>query len=92
MGLAISFLEDALICDRVITTGDFRIYTPEDFSQNLERMVLDSQCLQHLEIVESLSGEKEGSLLNFVDHCMTPFGKRELKRWLLSPLMDIEKI
>lgn len=55
-------------------------------------MVLDSQCLQHLEIVESLNGEKEGSLLNFIDHCMTPFGKRELKRWILSPLMDIQKI
>jgi hypothetical protein len=42
LGLALAFLEDALICDRIITTGDFKIYRPEDFSQNLEHMVLDS--------------------------------------------------
>jgi hypothetical protein len=31
LGLAIAFLEDALICDRIIKTGDFKIYKPEDF-------------------------------------------------------------
>ena len=55
-------------------------------------MVLDSQALQHLEIVESAAGTKEGSLLSFVDHCMTPFGKRELKRWLMAPLTDLKHI
>ena len=42
----------------------------------LEYMVLDSQCLQHLEIIESASGKKEGSLYDYIDHCRTPFGKR----------------
>jgi DNA mismatch repair protein MSH6 len=30
--------------------------------------------------------------LHFVDNCKTPFGKRLLKRWLLSPLTSIERI
>jgi len=34
----------------------------------------------------------EGSLFHYVDNCKTSFGKRQLKRWLLSPLMNIEKI
>lgn len=55
-------------------------------------MVLDSQCLQHLEIVETASGAREGSLYNFVDHCKTAFGKRQLKRWLMAPLMNIDRI
>lgn len=55
-------------------------------------MVLDSQALQHLEIVETTQGKTEGSLLSFVDQCKTPFAKRQLKRWLLSPLMNIKKI
>lgn len=55
-------------------------------------MVLDSQALEHLEIIESASGASEGSLLHYVDHCMTSFGKRQLKRWLVSPLTNIDKI
>ena len=27
-----------------------------------------------------------------MDHCKTPFGKRLLRRWLLSPLMNINKL
>jgi len=55
-------------------------------------MVLDSQALEHLEIIESANGASEGSLLHYVDHCMTSFGKRQLKRWLVSPLTNIDKI
>ena len=55
-------------------------------------MVLDSQCLQHLEIIESAAGTKEGSLFNYLDHCKTPFGKRQLQRWLMAPLMNISQI
>ena len=67
-------------------------YSPECFDKQNDHMVLDSQCIEHLEIIEAGTGEKEGSLLNFIDHCQTHFGKRELKRWLLSPLMNIAKI
>lgn len=31
-------------------------------------------------------------MFHYVDHCKTPFGKRMLRRWLLSPLMNIRKI
>ena len=30
----------------------------------------------------------DGSLYAFMNHCRTAFGKRQFKRWLMSPLMD----
>lgn len=91
LGMAIAFLEEALIAEKTIKPGQFVRYLPESQDQ-LEYMVLDSQSLQHLEIIESASGTKEGSLFHFVDHCKTAFGKRQLKRWLMAPLMNIAKI
>lgn len=55
-------------------------------------MVLDSQALQHLEILESADGSLKGSLFEYVDHCKTPFGKRNLRRWLVSPLNNVDKL
>ena len=55
-------------------------------------MILDSQALEHLEIVESGRGSIEGSLMQYIDHCKTPFGKRQLKRWIMAPLCDIARI
>ena len=45
-----------------------------------------------MEVVETATGKVEGSLFHYVDNCKTPFAKRQLKRWLLSPLMNINKI
>jgi len=44
LGMTISFLEEALLSDMTLTTGEFALYTPETQSQ-LEYMVLDSQAL-----------------------------------------------
>lgn len=58
LGMAVAFLEEALIAEKTIPTGIFYRYSPEAENANnqLEYMVLDSQCLQHLEIIESASG------------------------------------
>lgn len=93
MGMTVAFLEEAMVADMTISTGQFVRYTPEGAQgTQMEYLVLDSQALQHLEIVETAAGKVEGSLYHYVDHCKTPFGKRQLKRWLLSPLMNIKKI
>lgn len=38
----ISFLEDALIVEKTIKTGNFQRYRPESFDKLNEHMVLDS--------------------------------------------------
>jgi DNA mismatch repair ATPase MutS len=45
-----------------------------------------------LEIVECANGKTEGTLLHYIDNCKTQFGKRQIKKWLLSPLMNIQMI
>lgn len=54
-------------------------------------MIMDSQAIEHLEIAECIVNGKpttEGSLLEFVDHTMTSFGKRQMRKWILSPLLN----
>jgi DNA mismatch repair protein MSH6 len=58
-------------------------------------MIMDSQAIENLEVTECIENgipTVEGSLLEFVDHTKTPFGKRQIRRWLLSPLLDPVKI
>jgi len=45
-----------------------------------------------LDILETSSGDKQGSLFGFIDNCKTSFGRRELKRWIIHPLINISKI
>ncbi|NLG33490.1 MAG: DNA mismatch repair protein MutS, partial [Syntrophomonadaceae bacterium] len=48
---------------------------------------------KNLELTESLrEGKKEGTLLSTLDYCLTSMGKREIKRWIDRPLMDVELI
>jgi DNA mismatch repair protein MSH3 len=54
-------------------------------------MRLTGPTLSALEVVEhQTTFKKEGSLLGIIDHCMTLFGKRLLRRWMVSPLTDIK--
>ena len=34
----------------------------------------------------------EGSLLQYVDHCVTAFGHRKMRDWLSSPLLSVYHI
>ena len=58
-------------------------------------MILDSQSLIHLEILESNlnpNNPEEGSLLKFIDRTSSPFGRRMIKHIICAPLMDHESI
>jgi len=56
-------------------------------------MELDAFTRRNLELTSSLrGGKKEGSLLEVLDLCRTPMGKRTMRRWLEQPLMNIDKM
>jgi len=57
-----------------------------------EFMTLDSASRRNLELTETLSGERKGSLLHVLDHTVTPMGKRLLFQWISQPLLDVSKI
>ncbi|MDD3246915.1 MAG: DNA mismatch repair protein MutS [Methanosarcina sp.] len=60
---------------------------------NTEFMVLDSITLRNLEIVKNVrEGGDENSLYRTLNFTQTPMGSRILKKWLLKPLLSVEKI
>ena len=53
---------------------------------------MDDAAIRNLELVRTLSGEREGSLLALIDESSTSMGARVLRRRLLSPLADVAAI
>ena len=63
------------------------------FMEAHEHMVLDRQTQRSLEIVASLSGEKqEPTLLSTLDQTLTSMGARTLYQWLTHPLLSVPEI
>jgi DNA mismatch repair protein MutS len=57
-------------------------YAPAGFLQ------LDAATRRNLELLQTLGGERRGSLLWVLDETATPMGARRLREWLLYPLLD----
>jgi DNA mismatch repair protein MutS len=55
-------------------------------------MVIDRVAQAHLELVTSNSGAPSATLLAVIDATRTPMGARLLRRRLLAPLTDVERI
>lgn len=55
-------------------------------------LVLDAQSLTHLNILQNDEGTDEGTLHRLLNRCVTPFGKRLFKIWLVAPLAAIDAI
>lgn len=53
---------------------------------------VDETAQMHLELVSAADGSKKGTLLSVIDATVTPQGARELRRRLLSPLLDVAAI
>jgi len=51
-------------------------------------MALDPATRRNLELTESISGARRGSLLGIIDATQTPMGARLLRTWLNQPLTD----
>jgi len=57
-----------------------------------DTLYLDSTTRRNLEVVENVHGEQTKTLLGIMDHCITPFGKRLLRREVFEPLLHVEQI
>ncbi len=64
-----------------------------EFYRVQDYLVLDETTRRNLELFENLqSRTRKGSLLDVLDETVTSMGGRMLKRWLGSPLMDLQRI
>ena len=62
------------------------------FRTGADCLLVDPTTLRNLEVVESSSGTRAGSLLHELDRTVTPMGGRLLRAWLLRPLLSLERI
>lgn len=63
------------------------------YYNNYEFLLLDESSKRTLEVVKGLNTfSKKGSLLDVLDKCSTSMGSRKLKKWVESPLVDLNKI
>uniref|UniRef100_A0A5F9D056 DNA mismatch repair protein n=1 Tax=Oryctolagus cuniculus TaxID=9986 RepID=A0A5F9D056_RABIT len=99
LGGCVFYLKKCLIDQELLSMANFEEYIPLDsdmvsatrpgavFSKASQRMVLDAVTLNNLEVfLNGTNGSTEGTLLEKIDTCYTPFGKRLLKHWLCAPL------
>nr|XP_033795890.1 DNA mismatch repair protein Msh6 isoform X1 [Geotrypetes seraphini] len=105
LGACVYYLKKCLIDQELLSMGNFEEYIPVDidlakskdvntyFAKTSQRMVLDGVTLANLEILQNgTNGSVEGTLLERLDTCLTPFGKRLLKQWLCAPLCNPHSI
>jgi len=55
-------------------------------------LTLDGSTLGNLQVLRSEEGDRRGTLIEFVDHCATKFGRRMLEQWLANPLRALPLI
>jgi DNA mismatch repair protein MutS len=73
-------------------TDHFRVAALDGFGIQELKLYLDSPTRKNLEIFENIHGGEARNLLWVMDNCLTPFGKRRLRRELQEPLVDTERI
>ncbi|XP_065256527.1 DNA mismatch repair protein Msh6 isoform X4 [Emys orbicularis] len=101
LGGCVFYLKKCLIDQELLSRANFEEYVPVDtdvakakgsssfFAKTNQRMVLDGVTLANLEILQNgTTGTIEGTLLERIDICCTPFGKRLLKQWICAPLCN----
>lgn len=94
----VSYLNILKILENHIEILDIKVVDPDSVAGpggTKNRMILDSQALEQLEIIEAshdFRTKRDDSLLAAVDRCVSQPGKRYLKSLLCAPLMDIGMI
>ncbi len=57
-----------------------------------DALLVDPVTLRHLNVVEGADGGRSGSLLETIDRTVTAMGGRQLRQWLLRPLVALARI
>ncbi len=84
-GALVRYLRDTQKADLAhVRTASFR--------QMSDTLLVDPVTLRHLEVVESATGGRAGSLLDEIDRTVTAMGGRLLRHWLLRPLLSLERV
>ncbi|OUM61435.1 hypothetical protein PIROE2DRAFT_28032, partial [Piromyces sp. E2] len=84
------YLQSLKIDRELFSLKNFSFYDPVNDASSL---ILDGQTLMNLEVFQNNGdGSTEGTLFELLEHCTTPFGKRQFRNWICHPLRDIDAI
>jgi DNA mismatch repair protein MSH6 len=87
------YLENLLLAEQLLKIANFANYQANMIiSKNL---ILDFQTVSNLEILETKLDAKNseaGSLMEYMNQAVSPFGMRKMKQWILNPLSDKSEI
>ncbi|KAK9474671.1 muts domain V-domain-containing protein [Dipodascopsis tothii] len=90
LGGLLWYLKFLKVDKELLSLGNIHAYDP---IRETTSLVLDGQSLVNLEIfANSYDGSDEGTLFKLLNRCISPFGKRLLRKWLCHPLQDTAKI
>ncbi|XBH92070.1 hypothetical protein VPH35_083283 [Triticum aestivum] len=93
LGGSLFYLKQVLLDDKLLPCAEFEPLTCSGLINNMRKhMILDAAALENLEILENATGGLSGTLYEQLNHCVTRFGKRLLKRWIVRPLYDCKAI
>ncbi|MFB6197781.1 MAG: DNA mismatch repair protein MutS, partial [Halobacteriaceae archaeon] len=73
-------------------TGVLASFTRLQHSRSGEEVALDATTQRNLELLETIHGDHDGSLLQTIDHTVTSMGGRKLREWITRPIRDIDEI
>ncbi|KAE8195361.1 hypothetical protein CF336_g3121 [Tilletia laevis] len=89
LGAMLWYLSQLNLDKDLCASRNFNIFDP---LRKRQCLVLDAQSLSHLNVLQNDRGDDEGTLHKLLNRCITPFGKRLFKIWLVSPLADAKAI
>jgi DNA mismatch repair protein MutS len=79
-----------------VQPGALQALRPPRIERSGDAMVLDEMTRRNLELVEPLRTDpragRSATLIEVIDETQTPMGARLLRRWLLRPLVGVERI
>ena len=93
--LTINYLERLLIAKNTLPTSTFYDYDGDITLNPNKKMIIDYQAINNLELIQTKLDPRNpeaGSLVEYLNKAVSPFGKRLLRNWILNPLCDVKKI
>uniref|UniRef100_A0A0D3H6Q7 DNA mismatch repair protein n=1 Tax=Oryza barthii TaxID=65489 RepID=A0A0D3H6Q7_9ORYZ len=94
LGGSLFYLRQSLLDEKLLPCAEFERLTCSGLTNPIRKhMILDAAALENLEILENArNGGLSGTLYAQLNHCVTGFGKRLLKRWIARPLYERQAI
>ena len=84
-----------LLAENTLPTCTFYDYSGDISLNPNKKMIIDYQAINNLELIHTKLDPRNpeaGSLVEYLNKAISPFGKRLLRNWILNPLCDIKKI